>query len=128
MKKASNLLVVLSTLIVSSTEQINGFSVESNRRVFLSKVATTTATSAAIAMNNPFGTPTAFAAQPPSTASLVNELETSMQKMVVIPELLDQGEWDKVRTILKTPPVNKLWNLGEVRFTTRSGAFQMHDN
>jgi hypothetical protein len=26
---------------------------------------------------------------------------------------LEQQEWDKVRTILKTPPVNKLWNLGD---------------
>lgn len=51
-----------------------------------------------------------------STAELVGDLETSLNKMDVIPDLLDQGEWDKVRTILKTPPVNKLWNLGEVSF------------
>ena len=128
MPKSNNLLVLLSTLLVSLiAHQTNAFSVEhnaspNNRRTFLSKVATTTATSAAIAMNNPFNALTANAAPPISTTNLVNDLETSVQKLTVIPELLDAGEWDKVRTILKTPPVNKLWNLGEVSVHI----FQMH--
>mmetsp|Transcript_6383 Transcript_6383/g.9687 ORF Transcript_6383/g.9687 Transcript_6383/m.9687 type:complete len:192 (-) Transcript_6383:1385-1960(-) len=120
MVNSSNLLAALSVLILTLTGQTNGFSVEPNtnsRRAFLSKVATTTAASTAIVMNNPFNALPAVAAAPISTASLVNDLETSLQKMVVIPELLDQGEWDKVRTILKTPPVNKLWNLGESQNT-----------
>lgn len=48
---------------------------------------------------------------------LVNDLEASKAKMLVIPELLEANEWDKVRTILKTPPVNSLWNLGESKNT-----------
>lgn len=44
---------------------------------------------------------------------LVEELEASQSKLKEIPSLLQEQEWDKVRTILKTPPVNKLWNLGD---------------
>lgn len=49
-----------------------------------------------------------------SIEPLIDELKESKTKMEGIPSLLEQQEWDKVRTILKTPPVNKLWNLGEV--------------
>jgi hypothetical protein len=48
--------------------------------------------------------------------ALINELKECKQKMMTIPELLKQQEWDSVRTILKTPPVNRLWNLGDVSF------------
>lgn len=48
------------------------------------------------------------------TEKAVQELELSIEKMKPIPELLDANEWDKVRSILKVPPVNKLWNLGDV--------------
>jgi hypothetical protein len=44
---------------------------------------------------------------------LLGELTLSKEKLEAIPSLLEQEEWDKVRTILKTPPVNKLWNLGD---------------
>merc|ERR1712038_1037557 len=75
-------------------------------------------------------TPSVALAAPSKTAGLVEDLETSLKKMVVIPELLDQGEWDKVRTILKTPPVNKLWNLGEsqntlVNLAKETGEFEL---
>ena len=46
--------------------------------------------------------------------TLVSDLQVSRTKMEKIPSLLESGEWDAVRTILKTPPLNKLWNLGEV--------------
>ena len=46
--------------------------------------------------------------------SLLEELVESKEKLAPIPQLLEEKEWDKVRTILKMPPVNKLWNLGDV--------------
>ena len=51
----------------------------------------------------------------PSTSitELLSELQQCQSKLRDIPSLLEQNEWDKVRTILKTPPVNKLWNLGD---------------
>lgn len=52
-----------------------------------------------------------------SKDDLLQDLTTSKSKLEVIPSLLDQGEWDKVRTILKTPPVNQLWNLGDSQNT-----------
>ena len=59
---------------------------------------------------------------PPAIASsaadeMLHELITSRSKLQEIPDLLQAEEWDKVRTILKTPPVNKLWNLGDSQNT-----------
>jgi len=51
-------------------------------------------------------------------ASMLDELKSSMAKLEPIPDLLEQKEWDKVRSILKLPPVNKLWNLGDVSIVT----------
>ena len=48
-----------------------------------------------------------------TTGVLIDELNNSKSKLQEIPQLLQDQEWDKVRTILKTPPVNKLWNLGD---------------
>jgi hypothetical protein len=36
--------------------------------------------------------------------------------MEPIPDLLEKQDWEAVRQILKTPPVNKLWNLGDVSY------------
>jgi len=47
-------------------------------------------------------------------SSMMEELKMSAAKLEPIPALLENKEWDAVRTILKTPPVNKLWNLGDV--------------
>lgn len=47
-------------------------------------------------------------------ADMIAELQNSRDKLAPIPQLLEEKEWEKVRNILKTPPVNKLWNLGEV--------------
>ena len=49
-----------------------------------------------------------------SSSLLLEELKASEIKLQPIPDLLAQQEWDKVRSILKVPPVNKLWNLGDV--------------
>lgn len=49
--------------------------------------------------------------------SLISDLTASLKQIETIPSLIDAAEWDKVRTVLKTPPVAELWNLGESRNT-----------
>ncbi len=56
----------------------------------------------------------AFAA---SSDEYVDELKTSLTKLQPIPKLLEEQKWDEARTILKTSPVNKLWNLGDSQNT-----------
>ena len=50
----------------------------------------------------------------PTSDNLTADLKVAREKLTPIPDLLDKADWDAVRTILKTPPVNQLWNLGEV--------------
>ncbi len=50
-------------------------------------------------------------------SDMIAELQISRDKLKPIPQLLEEKEWEKVRNILKTPPVNKLWNLGESQNT-----------
>jgi hypothetical protein len=52
-----------------------------------------------------------------ATDILIDELESSKSLLQEIPQFLQDEEWDKVRNILKTPPVNKLWNLGDSQNT-----------
>jgi hypothetical protein len=79
----------------------------SSRRLFVAgATATVTAASAGI-LTQP--------AQAAVKDALLEDLRSSKERMAAIPALLDEKEWDKVRTILKLPPVNKLWNLGDVR-------------
>ena len=47
----------------------------------------------------------------------LTELKLSLTKLQPIPKLLEEQKWDEARTILKTPPVNKLWNLGDSQNT-----------
>lgn len=47
-------------------------------------------------------------------SSLLDDLRASKAKLEPVPAMLENQEWDAVRQILKTPPVNKLWNLGDV--------------
>ena len=58
----------------------------------------------------------AFAAET-NTDSLIADLDTSFERISTIPPLLEAAQWDKVRTILKTPPVVDLWNLGDSKNT-----------
>eukprot|EP00522_Entomoneis_paludosa_P014680 CAMPEP_0172445274 /NCGR_PEP_ID=MMETSP1065-20121228/5143_1 /TAXON_ID=265537 /ORGANISM="Amphiprora paludosa, Strain CCMP125" /LENGTH=176 /DNA_ID=CAMNT_0013196073 /DNA_START=6 /DNA_END=536 /DNA_ORIENTATION=- len=51
------------------------------------------------------------------TDEYLQELTSSRSKLQEIPDLLQAQEWEKVRNILKTPPVNKLWNLGDSQNT-----------
>jgi hypothetical protein len=56
-------------------------------------------------------------------SSLLDDLKTSRAKLEPIPKMLENKEWEAVRNILKTPPVNKLWNLGDV--SSADGVFAM---
>lgn len=59
------------------------------------------------------GAPQHALAENTVVASIKDELAQSKLKLKEIPDLLQAQEWDKVRNVLKTPPVNKLWNLGD---------------
>jgi hypothetical protein len=91
----------------------------SDRRYFLSSIMTTTTTTATITMASWMivGQPTMVQAATTTTkvTDAIQELKESRDKLKDIPDLLEAKEWDKVRSILKVPPVNKLWNLGDVR-------------
>jgi hypothetical protein len=55
----------------------------------------------------------ASAAGTAEAKALIADLEVTRSKLDAIPGLLQAAEWEKVRTILKTPPVNLLWNMGD---------------
>mmetsp|Transcript_30976 Transcript_30976/g.73855 ORF Transcript_30976/g.73855 Transcript_30976/m.73855 type:complete len:199 (-) Transcript_30976:143-739(-) len=62
--------------------------------------------------------------------ALISDLKASLDKIQTVPGLVEAAEWDKVRTILKTPPVNQLWNLGEsqntlVKLAKETGDFEI---
>jgi hypothetical protein len=101
-----SLALLATTTCISQAE---GFSSQEPRRAFLSKVQNVVAPAliATIAGTNP------SIANAAATKDLVADLVSSKEKLAPIPDLLQKEEWDKVRTILKTPPVNQLWNLGE---------------
>jgi hypothetical protein len=69
----------------------------------------------------------AMAAPSDTRSTLLLELKDSKSKLIPIPDLLQAQEWDKVRNILKTPPVNKLWNLGESQNTVMQLAKELGD-
>ena len=64
-------------------------------------------------------TPLAAVAADASEEGLLTELRAVTEALVPLPALLDGEEWDKVRSVLKTPPVGNLWNLGDSKNTLR---------
>ena len=103
--------VVSSTSLYSSNNDEQQVSL--SRRSILSKILTTTA--AALTTSSTL-LPTQSAHATPSsttTAALLTDLQTSLTKITQLPTELQNANWDTARTILKTPPVNQLWNLGE---------------
>mmetsp|Transcript_18312 Transcript_18312/g.25819 ORF Transcript_18312/g.25819 Transcript_18312/m.25819 type:complete len:218 (-) Transcript_18312:125-778(-) len=48
-----------------------------------------------------------------SIDTMVADLQSAKAKLDQVPDLLKAEKWDEVRTILKTPPVNYLWNMGD---------------
>jgi hypothetical protein len=57
----------------------------------------------------------AFAAD--DVTAMLAELEESKEKIAKIPALVASEEWEAIRAILKTPPVNNLWNMGDGKNT-----------
>lgn len=79
-----------------------------NRRAF---VASIPPLMAGIASVSP-----AFAAEG-DIKSMLAELNESETKIAKIPALIASEEWEAIRAILKTPPVNNLWNMGDGKNT-----------
>ena len=86
---------------------------ESTRRNFISTVVGSSIAAASV-MTTQFSQP-AFAAS--TKDALIADLNDSYAKLSTVPDLLQQSEWDKVRTILKSPPIIQLWNLGDSKNT-----------
>ena len=110
-----------ATILYSSSESSSS---PSSRRSFLSNLIATSSSATLLITSSPT---TAHAA---SKEELLTDLPTSLTKISSIPPLLESAEWDKVRTILKTPPVNQLWNLGEsqntlVKLAKETGNFDL---
>lgn len=98
-----------------------------SRRAFVSK-ASVLASSVAIA--TVVSPSLASAAAPTQKKALIADLTESRDKLESIPDLLQQSEWEKVRQVLKTPPVNQLWNLGDsqntlVKLAKETGDFEL---
>lgn len=84
---------------------------ESTRRNFISAVGASIAAASVLTTQSQ----SAFAAS--SKDALIADLNESYAKLSTVPDLLKQSEWDKVRNILKSPPLNLLWNLGDSKNT-----------
>mmetsp|Transcript_15907 Transcript_15907/g.17648 ORF Transcript_15907/g.17648 Transcript_15907/m.17648 type:complete len:203 (+) Transcript_15907:98-706(+) len=54
----------------------------------------------------------AYAKEKESLDSMINELKEIKSKLEPVPGLLAEENWEGARGILKTPPVNYLWNVG----------------
>lgn len=127
MKSSIYQTIIGLAAITSQTEAFSSQESGQTRRDFLSKLQTTIAAPVLVATTTIVNPALSNAA---STADLVSDLKSSKEKLTPIPDLLQQGEWDKVRTILKTPPVNNLWNLGEsqntlVKLAKETGEFEL---
>ena len=97
------------------------------RRNLVSSIIGTTATTFGITTSLIVAVPSRVEAAAPTNQKVndaINELKESRDKLKDIPDLLEAKEWDKVRSILKVPPVNKLWNLGDVRFFLAGGLLE----
>eukprot|EP01083_Nonionella_stella_P023702 65588_1 len=119
-------LVALSACNSLAAFSTEGSPAKNSRRTFLSKfIASPAIIAGAGVLSNP-----SLASASTKTDALVADLKSSKEKMAPIPALLEANEWDKVRTILKTPPVNSLWNLGDskntlVQIAKETGEFEL---
>ena len=112
------MVVMVAVWIVTTAVRIEGFALSTtlSRRVWLQHQAGRIATTTAVVVTV-VGT-----AAPPQLVGAVDSttpqdcvqaMEGSLQKLQPIPGLIETEKWDEIRTILKTPPVNTLWNLGD---------------
>lgn len=116
---------ITSTVLHGTSNNNSQLTNDESRRSFL---ATLTTASLAAATTTLLSSQPALAAE--TKESLVADLSTSLTKIRTIPPLLEAAEWDKVRTVLKTQPVNGLWNLGEsqntlVKLAKETGEFDL---
>ena len=42
-------------------------------------------------------------------------MKEARKLLTPLPDMLEDEQWDAVRTVLKNPPVGLLWNLGEAK-------------
>lgn len=101
---------------------------QDTRRNFVEKLLIATTPAATAFLSTTATIEPAFAAS--LQDQLMSDLTTSKSKLEGVPDLLQQGEWDKVRTILKTPPLNQLWNLSDskntlVQLAKETGEFEL---
>ena len=50
---------------------------------------------------------------------MLADLANAKEALLPLPALLEEEKWDAVRSVLKTPPVGNLWNLGESKNPAR---------
>mmetsp|Transcript_15221 Transcript_15221/g.22484 ORF Transcript_15221/g.22484 Transcript_15221/m.22484 type:complete len:210 (-) Transcript_15221:135-764(-) len=84
-----------------------------NRRDLLRNTMAGIGGSAMLWNTNLISSPANAADSSAAAANLIADLETSLDKLATVPELLQAQKWDEARTVLKTPPVNYLWNMGD---------------
>jgi hypothetical protein len=108
-------LALLFTLTAMILAVVSAWSPQTtvSRRDWFQQTAAKTAVVAGVTLLSP----QIATAADSTTNLLIDELTMSQTKLQEIPGLLQQEEWEKVRNILKTPPVNKLWNLGDSQNT-----------
>ena len=109
---SSSSTTVLHETTSTAATDTSSSATDMSRRSFLS-TAIATAVSSSFAL---LPIQSAYAAADGKDA-LIADLQTSLTKIETIPSLVDSAEWDKIRTVLKTTPVNELWNLGESKNT-----------
>lgn len=102
-------VVVVAMWIATASVVIEGLALTTSRRAWLQRITTTTSLVVAVGAAAP--PPLVWAVD--STKEFIDDMEGSLQKLQPIPGLIETEKWDEIRTILKTPPVNTLWNLGD---------------
>ena len=60
-------------------------------------------------------------------AALKRNAQAVLAALDPLPALVDENKWDGIRSVLKAPPVNELWNLGNGRNYIRTYALDEGD-
>lgn len=123
---SSSSTTVLHETTSTAATDTSSSATDMSRRTFLSTTIAATAVSSSFAI---LPIQSTYAAAD-SKDALIADLQTSLTKIETIPSLVDSAEWDKIRTVLKTTPVNELWNLGEskntlVKLAKETGEFDL---
>jgi hypothetical protein len=115
MRSITTLLQVVPLLLSLLTDSTHSWSASQLSRRDAFRAATSAIATSGIAAGVLAGAPQLSFAE--DMSSFKDELILSKSRLKEIPDLLQAEEWDKVRNVLKTPPVNKLWNLGDSQNT-----------